>query len=310
MHPYENIPKPLSIPRDFLLRRVHSLTGFFLILFLCEHLLTNSQAALWIGDDGSGFVRAVQFLQSLPHLHVIEICLLGMPFLIHGLLGLVYVKETKLNSFSTDGSSPSLEHFGRNQAFSWQRITALILFVGVILHVLWMRFLDQPTRVNTRDAEHAWILTLQHDSGLDTLSKRLKVTVYDESLLHGERDSLEHERQSAFPEALEQRLSVLKKEVIPEGSVLVECPSFGKAILLLVRETFKSVFLSCLYTIFVLSACFHAANGFWTFFIRWGITLNENSRRCVRLVSNGLLALLAFWGISSIWCTYWITLYR
>ena len=44
------------IPRAFIWRRLHSLMGLWLVLFLGEHLLTNSQAALWLGDNGKGFV--------------------------------------------------------------------------------------------------------------------------------------------------------------------------------------------------------------------------------------------------------------
>ena len=55
-----------SISTSFIWRRVHSLTGFWLVLYLIIHLITNSQAALWIGDDGSGFVRLVNSLERLP----------------------------------------------------------------------------------------------------------------------------------------------------------------------------------------------------------------------------------------------------
>ncbi len=48
--------------REFIGRRVHSLMGLWLVVFLTEHLIVNSQAALWIGDDGHGFVLLVNFL--------------------------------------------------------------------------------------------------------------------------------------------------------------------------------------------------------------------------------------------------------
>jgi len=310
VHPYENLPKPLWIPKEFLIRRVHSLTGLFLVLFLCEHLLTNSQAALWIGDDGSGFVRAVEFLQSLPNLHVIEILFLAIPFALHGLLGLVYVKEASLNSFSTDGSSPALGHFARNQAFTWQRLTALILIVGVVLHVVQMRFIDQPTMVYSRSHDRSWTIVLNRDVGLNTLAQRLKVTLYDNEALSKEIESLKQEKNSLFPEAIAQRIHELQRIQLNSQEVLAESSTIGMAILLVVRETFKSIFFCCLYTVFVLAACFHAMNGAWTFAVRWGITLNENSRRVCRWMTNGLLAVLSFWGLSSIWGTYWVNLYR
>ena len=55
------------IPKEFIRRRAHSLMGLWLVLFLIEHLFTNSQAALLIGDNGSGFVKAVNALKSLPY---------------------------------------------------------------------------------------------------------------------------------------------------------------------------------------------------------------------------------------------------
>lgn len=40
-------PAP-PLPSAFIWRRAHSLTGLWLVLFLIEHLLTNSQAALFL----------------------------------------------------------------------------------------------------------------------------------------------------------------------------------------------------------------------------------------------------------------------
>src|SRR4051812_29543012 len=113
-----------SIPKAFIWRRVHSLAGLWFVLFLIEHLLTNSQAALFIGDNGSGFVEAVNFIKSLPYLPVIEIFLLGVPFLVHAIWGVKYLLTSKFNSFPADGSTPSLPQYPRNQAFTWQRITS------------------------------------------------------------------------------------------------------------------------------------------------------------------------------------------
>ena len=87
------------IPNAFIWRRAHSLTGLWLVLFLIEHLFINSQAALWIGDEGAGFVRAVNALRDLPYLHVIEIFLLGVPFVIHGVWGVQYLMTAKLILF-------------------------------------------------------------------------------------------------------------------------------------------------------------------------------------------------------------------
>ena len=72
-----------AIPKAFVKKRIHSITGIFLVLYLIEHLLVNSQAALFIGDNGQGFVHAVNSIDDLPYLPVIEIFLLGVPILAH-----------------------------------------------------------------------------------------------------------------------------------------------------------------------------------------------------------------------------------
>ena len=131
----ENTYQAPPIPNAFLWRRAHSLTGLWLVIFLIEHLLTNSQAALWIGDNGLGFIQAVNSLKELPHLQAIEIFLLGVPLLVHGLWGVKYLMTSKMNSFASDGSSPSLPQYPRNRAYTWQRITSWILLVGIAAHV-------------------------------------------------------------------------------------------------------------------------------------------------------------------------------
>ncbi len=265
---YVNKPTPRRIPREFLWRRAQSLAGLFLVLYLIEHLLTNSQAALFIGDDGSGFVRAVNFIKSLPYLQVIEITLIGFPILLHGGLGITYLFSARYNSRTSDGSKPSLSDLPRNHAYTWQRLTAMILVLGLFGHVLTMRFLNEPELVGKQ-----YVVSLTTDDGLKSLAQRLNVTLIENG-----------------------------------QTVLAESDSPGTAFLLLVRETFKSPLLCSLYTIFVLAACFHASNGLWTFCITWGLTLNESSRLMMRRVSNALMVLLAFFGGASIWLTYWINL--
>ncbi|MES2122460.1 MAG: hypothetical protein V4492_06755, partial [Chlamydiota bacterium] len=137
----------LSVPGAFIWRRLHSLMGLWLVLFLIEHLLTNSQAALWLGDNGKGFVDMVNMLHNLPYLEVIELTLLGVPFAIHMVWGVQYLMTAQSNSGSSDGSKPSLP-LRRNKAYSWQRITSWILLIGVIAHVAKFRFIEYPEKVH------------------------------------------------------------------------------------------------------------------------------------------------------------------
>ena len=113
-----------TISNDFIWRRVHSLMGFWLVLYLIVHLITNSQAALWIGDDGSGFIKLVNSLETLPYLQVVETVLIGIPLLIHGVWGVKRAWTARLNSGGGGGIAPSMK-YSRNRAFTWQRLTFL-----------------------------------------------------------------------------------------------------------------------------------------------------------------------------------------
>src|SRR4026207_984938 len=110
-----------KLPSAFIWRRLHSLMGLWLVLFLMEHLFVNSQAALLLGENGKGFVRAVNAIHNLPYLQAIEVTLLGVPILIHLIWGIKYLLTSKSNSGKTDGSSPSLSKYARNHAYTWQR---------------------------------------------------------------------------------------------------------------------------------------------------------------------------------------------
>ncbi len=314
--PYQAPP----IPKAFIWRRAHSLTGLWLVIFLIEHLLTNSQAALFIGDDGSGFVSAVNFLKGLPYLPVIEISLIGIPLLIHGIWGIRYLFTGEYNNFSTDGSAPALGQYPRNQAYTWQRWTSWILLVGIVAHVIHMRFLEYPTSAQL-GTEHFYMVRLDNDSGLATLSRRLGFEVYDQAHIQQIEQSLASrppvEVTQETPEALiaaqksreEQAwLKALQKRPLNAQQVLGVSQSFGIAELLMVRDTFKNPTMILLYTGLVLAACFHAFNGLWTFMITWGVTLTANSQRGMRKLAVVLMVLIAFLGLAAIWGTYWFNL--
>lgn len=256
------------IPKAFIWRRIHSLTGLWFTLFLIEHLFVNSQAALLIGDDGNGFVRAVNAIRDLPFLPIIEIFLLGVPFLIHAIWGIKYLFTGEMNSFSTDGTTPSLPQYPRNHTYTWQRITSWILLAGIIAHVIHMRFIEYP-----QESNKVYSIEITPDKGLETLSKRLGFQ-YEGS----------------------------------EDKVIAHTNNFGTAELLMVRNTFKSPLMIFLYTILVLAACFHGFNGLWTFMIKWGITLTARSQQLMRRIAVFLMCLISLLGLAAIWGTYWINL--
>ncbi|MBS0615153.1 MAG: succinate dehydrogenase [Verrucomicrobia bacterium] len=318
-----------AISRAFVWRRLHSLMGLWLVLFLMEHLLTNSQAALLLGDNARGFVNAVNWLHNLPYLYVIELVLLGVPILIHLVWGIHYLFTSKPNSWPSDGTKPSL-NYSRNHAYTWQRITSYILAVALIGHVVKFRFLEYPW-----SAGSTYFVRVTVDKGLYTVADRLGCTLYDAEAIAKEKEELQrrsgeqafvdvaakvqdsssYDSQAAMlltsAQKYEQKqkwVAMLEKKSIAKGEVIAATPDFGTATLLTVRDTFKSPIYVALYTIFVLAACFHAFNGLWTFLITWGIVLNMASQKWSVKVAVGLMLLVTFLGLAAVWGTYYLNL--
>lgn len=262
-----------AVSSAFIWRRVHSLMGFWLIIYLCEHFLVNSQAALWIGDDGHGFVRLVNSLESLPYLQVVEMLLIGLPLAIHMVWGISRIFEAKTNTQKTDGSKPSLGEYGRNQAFTWQRLTSWILVVGILAHVVQMRFVERPKEVEF-EGQRKWAARIYFDEGLLTLAPRLGVNL--------------PQTHSGLIDAI--------------------APDMGTAMLLVVRDAFKSPWQSILYSVFVLAAAFHAMNGFWTWLISWGALVSYRSQKAAIPFSILGMGVLSFLGLAAIWGSYWMNL--
>lgn len=255
--------------RAFISRRIHSLFGLWIVIFLCEHLLTNSQAGLMESENWAGFVRAVNFLHNLPYLHVIEVVLLGVPILLHAVWGLQYIFASKGNAHPTAGSGPAMGGERRNRAYSLQRWSSWILLIGLVLHVGYMRFYRYPDR-EIVGSQTSYYVKVNDEQGLGALSKRLDFTY----------------------------------EVKGDG-VIAKCDTFGTATLLTVRDAFHSPIKCVLYSIFVLAACFHGFNGLWTFCITWGVVIRMRSQRQVLNVCYAVGLLLLFLGFASIWGSYW-----
>jgi succinate dehydrogenase / fumarate reductase, cytochrome b subunit len=278
-----------TIPRAFIWKRAHSLTGLFLVLYIIEHLLVNSRAAFSIGEDGMGFIKAVNAIHDLPYLPFIEFFLLGVPIVVHMFWGVVYLRTGQQNYYGGNGAVPSLSEYPRNRAYTWQRITSWILLVGIIAHVIQMRFLEYPTVVSF-DGAKSYMVRVDSDPGLYTLSKRLGFDLYDQKQI------------------AENKLNAFYHAPLKDNQLLASTKSFGMAELLMVRETFKMPLMIVLYTIFVISACYHGFNGLWTFLITWGVTLTRRSQRLMLNVATCLMVLVTFWGLSAIWITYWVNL--
>lgn len=111
-------------------RKLHSLLGIIpLGMFFVVHALTNFQA---FERGPEGFQSGVKLINSLPLITVLEFVLIYIPLLFHGIYGLyvAYQSSSNLGRFK----------YGRNWAFTAQRVTGVITFVFVFWHVYETRF--------------------------------------------------------------------------------------------------------------------------------------------------------------------------
>lgn len=113
--------------KQFLLRRLHSLTGLGIGLFLMEHFFTNAH----VHQGEESFNEAVAMIQGIPHLIFIEIGLLLLPFAFHIIYGLVIIAGGQSNVY--DQSRP------RNWLYFLQRASAFPILAFLIFHVVTLR---------------------------------------------------------------------------------------------------------------------------------------------------------------------------
>lgn len=116
----------------FYLRRAHSLSGLVCLGgFLLEHILTNARVLI----SPASFNAAVDFLASIPWFIMLplEIGLVAVPFLFHGIYGAYIACQAKNN--------PRQYPFLNNIQFWLQRLTAWYLLVFLVWHVFYLRIL-------------------------------------------------------------------------------------------------------------------------------------------------------------------------
>lgn len=109
----------------YLYRKMHSLLGVIpLAGFFVMHLLTN-YAAFQGGPEA--FQKKVDWIHNLPLVLFMEIFIIWLPLLYHGVYGL-YVAYQSRNNVNNYG-------YARNWMFAFQRITGVITFIFVVWHV-------------------------------------------------------------------------------------------------------------------------------------------------------------------------------
>jgi len=313
-----------KLPLPFIFRRLHSLVGIGLAVYLFEHLLVNSQAALFFEDSGHGFISAVNKIHEMAYLKVAEILLIALPFLVHGIWGVLYLWTGKLNAHHYKGVRPELPQYKRNRAYSWQRITSWILLVGIIAHVVHMRFVEYPIKVLM--GEHRlYMVRLNFDPGLPSVAEKLDSELYDRTQIQEKKQKFEAEeikldrakKESTHDFQLLNRMGEgrewvdsAEKRPLNAKQVLVVAPSAGAAFFLIVRETFKSPLMVILYSILVITAAYHGFNGLWTFMVTWGVTLTRRSQKIMKGITTLLMYTVMCLGLISAWGTYWTILFQ
>ncbi|MDO4542365.1 MAG: succinate dehydrogenase [Bacillota bacterium] len=113
---------------DFFIRRLHSLIGIIPIgIFLCVHLLLNSTA---LGGPFT-YLATIEGMRDVPFIIVAELVIIALPILFHAIYGFYVVYVSKNNTLRYN--------YLKNWMFYLQRITAIIVTIFVLFHVLTLR---------------------------------------------------------------------------------------------------------------------------------------------------------------------------
>jgi succinate dehydrogenase / fumarate reductase cytochrome b subunit len=121
----------VTVERHFWLRRLHSLSGIVPIgAFLAFHLYENYTATR--GADA--YNKMTRTLQELPFAVPMEIAIIIVPLLFHGIYGLFVTSTAKPNVISNA--------YVRNWMYFIQRVTGVIVFAFILFH-LWTTRLVQ-----------------------------------------------------------------------------------------------------------------------------------------------------------------------
>ena len=115
---------------EFTIRRLHSLTGLFLVGgYLCFHLSTNAAVL----DGAAAYQRRADQIHAVgpTTLFFLEWGLVLLPILFHGLIGMVIVLRGKRNVWNYPYSG--------NIRYTLQRVTGVLAFAFILWHVFQMR---------------------------------------------------------------------------------------------------------------------------------------------------------------------------
>lgn len=113
----------MTADRHFWIRRLHSLSGIVPIGgFLAFHLYENYQAT----RGAQAYNEMTHKLQTLPFAVAMEILVIAVPLLFHGIYGLFITGTAKPNVISNT--------YVRNVMYFLQRATGVIVFAFILFH--------------------------------------------------------------------------------------------------------------------------------------------------------------------------------
>jgi succinate dehydrogenase / fumarate reductase, cytochrome b subunit len=156
IHTSTTTRKSFLTRHHFLLRRLHSLTGILFGSYLFVHLTVNATLAEGARHDGGAtvFQQLVNYIHSLPFLIGVEWAFILLPIIYHTLYGIYIIWS----------GQPNVGSYGytRNWLYLFQRITAYVLVVFLLFHVLTMKGLLGPAHPLTFKPLLATESTLEH----------------------------------------------------------------------------------------------------------------------------------------------------
>ncbi len=130
---------------DFLLRRLHSLSGLIPVgAYMVVHLLTNASVL----NGAATFQNQVDTIHSLGLvLPVVEWTFIFIPLLFHALFGFVIIRSGRGNA----GQYP----LQRNVRYTLQRVTGMIAFLFIMYHIWQLHWMGGPLGGGKFDPHHA-----------------------------------------------------------------------------------------------------------------------------------------------------------
>jgi len=144
--------------QEFLIRRLHSLTGLFPVgAFLVIHLATNAS----ILDGGDTYQARVDQIHAVgpSTLLAVEWIFIFLPIIFHALIGILIVTRGKRNVIDYP--------YGGNVRYTFQRWTGVIAFFFIFWHVFqtrgwiqspwWVEHVTRPLGGGIFDPKHAAI---------------------------------------------------------------------------------------------------------------------------------------------------------